>query len=93
MPKFVVERRLPGAGELTSDELHAIWARCNQVVTELQGRATWLHSYVTNDKLYCIYVAVDADAVREHAEIGGFPLDVVSEVLRVADPVSGEPSR
>jgi hypothetical protein len=90
MPKFVIERRLPGAGELTREELHAIWSRCNQVVAELQGRAQWLHSYVTSDKLYCVYVAVDADAVREHAEIGGFPVDVISEVRTVADPVNGE---
>ena len=90
MPKFVVERRLPGAGELTRTELHAIWARCNQVVAELEGRAQWLHSYVTSDRLYCVYVAVDADAVREHAELGGFPADLVSEVRTEADPVSGE---
>ena len=93
MPKYVVERRLPGAGELTAEELHAIWARCNQVVVELAGRAVWLHSYLTSDKLYCIYVAADADAVREHAEIGGFPVDVISEVRSVADPVSGESPR
>ena len=90
MPKFVVERRLPGAGELTASELHAIWARSNRVVAELQGRAHWLQTYVTSDTLYCIFVATDAEVIREHAELGGFPVDRISEVRTVADPVNGE---
>jgi hypothetical protein len=88
MPKFVVERRLSGAGELTAEELRAIWARSNQVVADLQGRALWLQTFVTSDKLYCIFVATDAEAIREHAELGGFPVDRISEVRTVADPAT-----
>ena len=90
MPKFVIERELPGAGSLSTDELHAISSKSNSVLAEMAPRAQWLQSYVTPDKIYCVYVAEDEAAVREHAECGGFPANVVSRVSAVIDPTTGE---
>lgn len=90
MPKFVIERNLPGAGSLSSDELHTISAKSNQVLADMAPRAQWLHSYVTPDKLYCVYIAEDEKAVREHAECGGFPADSINEVIATIDPTTGE---
>ena len=90
MPKFVIERNLPGAGNLSSDELHTISAKSNQVLADMAPRAQWLHSYVTPDKLYCVYIADDEKAVREHAECGGFPANVISQVGTTIDPTTGE---
>jgi hypothetical protein len=90
MPKYVIERELPGAGSLTADELHSISAKSNQVLVDMAPRAQWVHSYVTADKLYCLYVAEDETAVREHAECGGFPADAVNLVSSTIDPTTGE---
>jgi hypothetical protein len=90
MPKFVIERNLPGAGSLSSDELHAISKKSNEVLADMAPRAQWLHSYVTDDKIYCVYVADNEAAVLEHAECGGFPATVVSRVGTVIDPTTGE---
>lgn len=90
MPKYVIERELPGAGSLTTAELHSISAKSNQVLADLSPRVKWLQSYVTTDKIYCVYVAEDEAAVREHAECGGFPANVVSRVSTVIDPSTGE---
>ena len=90
MPKFVIERNIPGAGSLSSDELHAISKKSNEVLADMAPRAQWLHSYVTDDKIYCVYVADNEAAVLEHAECGGFPANVVSKVSTVIDPTSGE---
>lgn len=90
MPKFVIERTLPGAGQLSADELHAISGKSNQVLADMDGRAKWQQSYVTDDKIYCVYIAEDEAAVREHAERGGFPADSVSRVSTVIDPATGE---
>jgi hypothetical protein len=90
MPKFVIERELPGAGQLSSDELHAISGKSNAVLSGMNGRAQWQQSYVTDDKLYCVYVAEDEAAVREHAQAGGFPANSVSRVATIIDPVTGE---
>jgi hypothetical protein len=90
MPKYVIERELPGAGSLTVDELHSISAKSNQVLADMAPRAQWLHSYVTGDKVYCVYVAEDEAAVLEHAECGGFPANVVAQVTSVIDPTTGE---
>lgn len=92
MPKFVIEREIPGAGTLSSDELRGISQTSNGVLATMGGRAQWVQSYVTDDKVYCVYVAEDADAVREHARAGGFPADVVSTVRAVIDPTTGEAS-
>ncbi len=90
MPKFVIERELPGAGKLSAAELHSIAAKSNQVLADMAPRAQWQHSYVTGDKIYCVYVAEDDKAVREHAECGGFPANAISMVTTVIDPTTGE---
>ena len=90
MPKYVIERTLPGAGNLTSDELQAISQKSNEVLDGMAGRAQWLHSYVTGDKLYCVYIADDEAAVREHADCGGFPADCINQVSTTIDPTTGE---
>ena len=90
MPKYVIERELPGAGQLSANELHAIAGKSNSVLAGMAPRAQWLHSYVTTDKVYCVYVADDEETVLEHAENGGFPANVISKVSSVIDPVTGE---
>ena len=90
MPRFVIERTVPGAGLLSAAELRAISGKSNQVLVDMNGRAMWQQSYVTDGKIYCVYIAEDEAAVREHAERGGFPVDVVSRVSTVIDPVTGE---
>jgi hypothetical protein len=90
MPKYVIERTVPGAGALSDDEMHAIAAKSNKVLAGLAPRAQWQHSYVTADKLYCIYLADEEATLREHAERGGFPLDAVNRVHRIIDPTTGE---
>jgi len=90
MPKFVIERELPGAGKLSAAELHSISAKSNQVLADMAPRAQWQQSFVTGDKIYCVYLAEDEKAVREHAECGGFPANVISQVTTVIDPTTGE---
>ena len=90
MPKYVIERELPGAGKLGADELRAISQKSNQVIASLGPEIRWLTSYVTDDKLYCIYAAPDADIVLEHARCGGFPADKISKVSAVIDPSTGD---
>jgi hypothetical protein len=90
MPKYVIERELPGAGNLSTDELHAISAKSNEVLAGMAPRAQWLQSYVTDDKIYCVYVAENEAAVREHARGGGFPANAISRVSTIIDPSSGE---
>jgi hypothetical protein len=90
MPKYVIERELPGAGKLSADELQAISAKSNGVITDLGPEIKWLQSYVTDDKIYCVYVAPDPDIIFEHARCGGFPADRVSLVSTVIDPSTGD---
>ena len=90
MPKYVIERDLPGAGQLSSDELQAISQKSCEVLDSLAGRAQWLESFVTSDKLFCVYVADDEDAVREHATKGGFPCTAINQVSTVIDPTTAE---
>jgi hypothetical protein len=90
MPKYVIERDLPGAGALTGAELQTIAAKSNQVIADMAPRLHWQHSYVTADKLYCVYVAEDEATVREHARCGGFPANAVNRVGTIIDPVTGE---
>jgi hypothetical protein len=92
MPKFVIERELPGAGKLTAEELQSISAKSNQVIADLGPEIRWLTSYVTEDKLYCVYVAPDEDIVLEHARCGGFPANSISRVATVIDPSTGDAS-
>ena len=90
MPKYVIERELPGAGQLSTDELHAISGKSAAVLAGMAPRVQWQHSYVTTDKIYCVFIAEDEAAVLEHAENGGFPANVVSKVSTVIDPVTAE---
>lgn len=90
MPKYVIERTLPGAGSLSGAELHTISSKSNQVLADMAPRVKWLQSYVTTDKIYCVYVADDETAVRQHADSGGFPADSVNLVSAVIDPSTGE---
>jgi hypothetical protein len=79
MPKYVIERDLPGAGDLSPEQLRAISQKSNKVIADLGPEIHWLHSYVTDDKLYCVYVAPDADIIYEHARCGGFPANKVTK--------------
>ncbi len=90
MPKYLIERELPGAGQLSADELHAIAGKSNAVLAGMNGRAQWLESYVTDDKLVCVYIAEDESAIREHADAGGFPCTKVGLVGTMIDPTTGE---
>lgn len=90
MPKFVIEREIPGAGKFTPEELKAISQTSCGVLNELGPKINWIHSYVTNDKIYCIYSAPNEEMVREHAKRGGFPANAVSKVLTVIDPTTAE---
>ena len=90
MPKYVIERTLPGAGKLSPKELRDISAKSNSVLRDLGADVQWVHSYVTGDKIYCVYNAKNPDIVREHARCGGFPADSINEVKAVIDPISGE---
>jgi hypothetical protein len=86
MPKYVIERELPGAGDLSSEDLQALATKSNQVIAQLGPEIRWLESHVTADKLYCVYVAPDEDIIFEHARCGGFPANSVSRVSAVIDP-------
>ncbi len=90
MPKYVIEREIPGAGKLTPAELKGISQKSCSVLTEMGPRIQWLHSYVTGDKIYCVYIAPDEAAVREHATRGGFPANRISQVANVIDPTTSE---
>lgn len=90
MPKFVIEREIPGAGKLPSGELRAISQKSCGVLAELGPQVQWVHSYVTDDKVYCIYIAPDEQAVRKHAEMGGFPANSVAQIRAVIDPTTAE---
>ena len=88
MPQYVIERTLPGAGDLSDEQVHDIAQASNEVLDAMPD-VQWQESYVTQDKLYCMYVAPDAEAVREHARRGGFPADSVEQVRRRIDPTTG----
>jgi hypothetical protein len=90
MPKYVIERELPGAGKLTPGQLQGISEKSCGVLRNLGPQIQWVTSYVTDDKIYCVYIAPNADIVREHAHQGGFPANKVSEVRAVIDPTTAE---
>lgn len=90
MPKFVIEREIPGAGKLTPDQLHAISQKSCGVLQSMGPRIQWLQSYVTDNKIYCVYIAPDEATVREHAKQGGFPANSVAQVRSVIDPTTSE---
>ena len=88
MRKYVIERTVPGAGQMDEAALAGIAGKSNSVLRELGPDIQWVHSYVTDDKITCLYLAVDENIVREHARCGGFPLDAVHEVRTVIDPTT-----
>ena len=90
MPKFVIEREIPGAGNLKSEELQSIAAKSCGVLRELGPQINWVHSYVTGDKVYCIYIAPSEELIREHAEKGGFPANKISQISAIIDPTTSE---
>ncbi|HAB17016.1 MAG TPA: DUF4242 domain-containing protein [Verrucomicrobiales bacterium] len=90
MPKYVIERTIPNAGKLSARELHDISAKSCRVLRDLGPQIQWFQSYVTDDKLYCIYLAPSPDLIREHAARGQFPVDSVREVKAVIDPSTAE---
>jgi len=90
MPKYVIEREIKGAGDLSPDQLQAISQTSCGVLQKMGPAIQWLHSYVTGDKVYCVYIAPNEDMIREHAKQGGFPADRVSEVKSIIDPTTAE---
>jgi hypothetical protein len=92
MPKFVIEREIPGAGNLSQQELQAISQTSCGVLQKMGPQIQWLQSYVTGDKVYCVYIAPNEEMIREHARQGGFPANRVSEIKSVIDPVTAEQS-
>jgi hypothetical protein len=90
MPKYVIEREIPNAGSLTQDQILGISQKSCSVLKNLGPEIQWIESYVTQDKIYCVYIAPDEAMVREHAKQGGFPANRVSEVKRIIDPTSAE---
>ena len=90
MPKYVIEREIPGAGKLTPEQLQGISQKSCSVLKNLGPQIQWLESYVTDDKIYCVYIAPNEAMVREHAKQGGFPAKRVSEVRRIIDPTTSE---
>lgn len=90
MPKYVIEREIPGAGNLSADQLKTISQTSCDVLSNMGPHIQWLESYVTENKIYCIYMAKNEEQVREHARQGGFPANAVSEVLSKIDPTTAE---
>jgi hypothetical protein len=90
MPKYVIERNIPGAGKLSDAELKAVAQKSCAVIRQLNSEVQWIQSYVTDDKVYCVYIAPNEDVVREHAKQGGFPIDSIAVVRKVIDPSFAE---
>lgn len=90
MPKYVIEREIPGVGDWSKEQLKAASQTSCSVLNEMGPEIEWVHSYVTEDKIYCVYNAANADLVREHATRGGFPADPISEVKNMIDPSTAE---
>ena len=90
MPKYVIERELPGAGKLSDSDLRGISQKSCSVLSDMKGTVVWQQSYVAENKIYCVYIAPDEASVRKHAEAGGFPANVVTRVSRVIDPSTAD---
>ena len=90
MPKFLIERNIPGAGDLTPDQLTAISQKSCSVIQNIGTDIQWVHSYVTPDKIYCIYIAPNEDVIRRHASDGGFPANVITPIKTIIDPTTGD---
>jgi hypothetical protein len=92
MPKYVIEREIPDAGNLSAHELQAISQKSCSVLNQMGSEIQWLQSYVTGDKIYCVYIAPNEEMVREHAQQGGFPANQISEIKTIIDPTTAEVS-
>lgn len=90
MPKYLIEREIPGAGALSAADLQAISQKSCGILTDMGPTIQWVESYVTDDKVYCVYIAPNAEAVLAHAEKGGFPANRVSEIKTMIDPTTAE---
>jgi hypothetical protein len=90
MPKYVIEREIPGAGNLTTEQLNRISQTSCGVLSDMGPQIQWLQSYVTDNKIYCVYIAPNEEMTREHANQGGFPANSVSKVVTVIDPITAE---
>ena len=90
MPKYLIEREIPGAGKLTPEELRGVSQQSCSVLNRLGPQIQWVQSYVTDDQVYCVYIAPDEAIIRQHAEEGGFPANRISEIKTVIDPTTGE---
>jgi hypothetical protein len=90
MPKYLIERNIPGAGKLNAEQLKAISQTSCGVLSKMGPQIQWVHSYVTGDKIYCVYIAPNEAMVREHAQQGGFPANVVTEISTIIDPTTAE---
>jgi hypothetical protein len=90
MPKFIIERHLPGAGKLTAAQLQSVASKSCDTLRRLGPSIQWVHSYVTDDKIYCLYIAPSAEIIRKHAEQGGFPVNSVVAVRAMIDPTTSE---
>jgi len=90
MPKYIIEREIPNAGSLTNEELQSISQKSCGVLSHMGPKIQWLESYVTDDKVYCVYIAPDEASIKEHAEKGGFPANRISEIKAIIDPTMAE---
>lgn len=90
MPKYIIEREIPGAGALTAVDLQSISQKSCGILSEMGASIQWLESFVTNDKIYCVYIAPNAEMVKEHAEKGGFPANSIAEVKTIISPTTAE---
>jgi hypothetical protein len=90
MPKFIIEREIPGAGSMSVQQLQGVAEKSCSVLRNLGPQIQWLHSYVTRNKIYCVYIAPNEEMVREHARMGGFPANSVSQVITIIDPTTAE---
>jgi len=90
MPKYLIERNIPGAGKLTAEQLQGISQTSCGILSHMGPQIQWVHSYVTPDKIYCVYIAPNEEMVREHAKQGGFPANVVTEIASIIDPTTAE---
>jgi hypothetical protein len=90
MPKYIIEREIPGAGSLSAGELQAISQKSCSVLNQMGPQIQWVQSYVTGDKVYCVYIAPNEEMIKEHAEQGGFPANRISEIKSLIDPTTAE---
>jgi hypothetical protein len=90
MPKYVIEREIPGAGDLSAEQLQGVSQTSCSVLNQLGPQIQWVQSYVTGDKIYCVYIAPNEEMIREHASRGGFPANKISEVKNIIDPTTAE---